>query len=257
MVSLRGVWAGRGLGAKRGLTGDNVRFSSQVAIHELCLHGAGWVCFLRAGRAWWTHRPWWARGTIQGRWWCRRERSQCSSFNRWSESVQESAGTAPREGNIIQSNQPTPLLSASRHTQTFYMEMYDVPSCISAPLLEFEVIWGSTTFPFCFSRVLGSPETLAKTLPFLSYAQTLRIPPTMFLVHCRWSVSVERIALCIPLISNGTVGLPCTYFCFHLCPYYFPCLEFSATLQLPLLLPIPRDASRLNSGLFLLQEASL
>lgn len=63
-------------------------------------------------------------------------------FNRWSESVQESAGTAPREGIIVQSSRPTPLLSASRHTQTFYMEIYDVPSCTSAPLLEFEVFWG-------------------------------------------------------------------------------------------------------------------
>lgn len=55
------------------------------------------------------------------------------------------------------------------------MEIYDVPSCISAPLLEFEVFWGSTTFPLCFSRVMGSPETLAKTLPFLSYARMIRI----------------------------------------------------------------------------------
>lgn len=41
MVPLRGIWARRGLGAKRGFMGDNVRFSSQVALHELWLHGAG------------------------------------------------------------------------------------------------------------------------------------------------------------------------------------------------------------------------
>lgn len=63
-------------------------------------------------------------------------------------------------------------------------------SYIPIPLLESEVTSGSTTYPFHFSRVKGSPETLAKPLPSLSDLYILRI-----LLLCAWLTAGDQRVL--------------------------------------------------------------
>lgn len=128
--------------------------------------------------------------TIQGRWWCRRERSQCPILTGGLSQSRSRRGQLRERGLLFSLVGPPHYYlhpGIRRHFTWKYMMSHHALLPHSWSLRCFG---GSTTFPFCFSRVMGSPETLAKTLPFLSYARMIRI-----LLLCSWHTVGDQVVL--------------------------------------------------------------